>query len=494
MEYIDGEDLRVLLRRIGRLPADNDVEIARQFCAGLAAAHDKAVLHRDLEPANIMIDGRGQVRITDFGLARLTGDDGSREIVGTSAYMAPEQLLRGETSVHSDIYSLGLILSEVFTGKQVHDSNSPDVLRKHHEESTATRPSQWGSDLDPAVDRVILRCLDSDPMKRPSSAHAVAAGLPEGDPLAAALAAGETPSPQLVAAAGDQTGLQPSVEIGLLIAVCLLAVAAIPLIPLTSSWVAPTVYRFSAPVVAVISVEDKAIVDQFLEDADPLIGQLAQQRPSGFLPVDYQYSRLQIDGHQIRSFSFNAFGVGLRGYLVRLGDNLYITSQLELIRDLIAMKSKEGGTPKSIRPSQAGQVHGWMWPINYDESRESYQFEWAAANQKACIKNLPSISGVLRAGIATSMDQVVGQAALRDGATYACPSGGRYSVEQGQFGPHAVCDLHGHLLDPKQPIAPARQSETGKLLAELKSVSVAANLSPEGLRAVISVQRSKKTP
>ena len=73
MEYVDGEDLASLLRRIGRLPEDKALEIAHQLCAGVAAAHDRGVLHRDLKPANIMIDGRGQVRITDFGLAAVEG-------------------------------------------------------------------------------------------------------------------------------------------------------------------------------------------------------------------------------------------------------------------------------------------------------------------------------------------------------------------------------------------------------------------------------------
>ncbi len=93
MEYVDGEDLRSLLRRIGRLPEDKAVEIARKLCAGLAAAHDKGVLHRDLKPANIMIDGRGQVLIADFGLAALAGQlDGTKVREGTPAYLAPEQL------------------------------------------------------------------------------------------------------------------------------------------------------------------------------------------------------------------------------------------------------------------------------------------------------------------------------------------------------------------------------------------------------------------
>ena len=73
MEYVDGEDLASLLRRIGRFPQDKAVEVARQICAGVAAAHDRGVLHRDLKPANVMIDGDGRVRITDFGLAAIAG-------------------------------------------------------------------------------------------------------------------------------------------------------------------------------------------------------------------------------------------------------------------------------------------------------------------------------------------------------------------------------------------------------------------------------------
>ena len=111
MEYIDGEDLRVLLRRIGKLPAGKSVEIAHQLCAGLAAAHDKGVLHRDLKPANIMLDGRGKVRITDFGLAKVAGENTEGEIAGTPAYMAPEQLIGGQVTIQSDLFALGLILS-----------------------------------------------------------------------------------------------------------------------------------------------------------------------------------------------------------------------------------------------------------------------------------------------------------------------------------------------------------------------------------------------
>jgi serine/threonine-protein kinase len=196
MEYVDGEDLRSLLRRIGRLPGDKAVEIARKLCAGLAAAHDKGVIHRDLKPANIMIDGRGHVLIADFGLAALAGQlDGAQVRDGTPAYMAPEQLAGKEVSVRSDIYSLGMVLYEMFTGKLAFEKSSV--------RATPTAISSIAKDIDPLVERVILRCLDVDPRNRPASALAVAAALPGGDPLAAALAAGDTPTPAMVAASGD---------------------------------------------------------------------------------------------------------------------------------------------------------------------------------------------------------------------------------------------------------------------------------------------------
>ncbi len=219
MEYIDGEDLKILLRRIGRLPRDKGIQIAQQLCAGLAAAHDKGVLHRDLKPANIMIDGRGQVRITDFGLAKLVGEAGDVEIVGTPAYMAPEQLTRGETTIQSDLYALGLILYELFTGEAVNKAASIPELLTRHEDSSPSAPSSLVGDMDPVVERAILRCLENEPHERPGSAHAVAASLPGGDPLAAALAAGETPSPEMIAAAGGVGGLDPKVAGALLAAV-----------------------------------------------------------------------------------------------------------------------------------------------------------------------------------------------------------------------------------------------------------------------------------
>jgi eukaryotic-like serine/threonine-protein kinase len=210
MEYVDGEDLASLLKRIGRLPPDKALEIARQLCAGLAAAHDKGVLHRDLKPANVMIDGRGRARITDFGLAVAGEETGEREISGTPAYMAPEQLEGKGASVRSDIYALGLVLYELYTGRKAFDGASFAELKRKHSEEMPPTPSSVSPGFDPVVERVILRCLEKDPRARPISALQVASALPGGDPLAAALAAGETPSPEMVAASGATEGLSPA--------------------------------------------------------------------------------------------------------------------------------------------------------------------------------------------------------------------------------------------------------------------------------------------
>lgn len=222
MEYVDGEDLASLLRRDGRMPAEKALEIARQICSGLSAAHDAGILHRDLKPANIMIDERGRARITDFGLAGLVGQFRGRDVMsGTPAYMSPEQLAGREVSIRSDIYALGLVLYEIFTGQQAFTASTLDELKRKHESSPPPPPSSVVKGMDRRVERIILACLEKDPAQRPASSLQVATELFGGDLLAVAVAAGETPSPEMVAAASKVGRLTRSKAIAALASVVL---------------------------------------------------------------------------------------------------------------------------------------------------------------------------------------------------------------------------------------------------------------------------------
>jgi len=219
MEYVDGEDLAALLARIGRLPKSKALEVSHELCAGLAAAHARNVIHRDFKPANVMIDGRGHARITDFGLAIGAEDSRSAELVGTPAYMAPELFDGHPATVQTDLYALGLVIYEMHTGSRPWDARSFEEFRRLHAAGHPPLPASSAADLDPAVERLILRCVDPNPSARPRSALQAVAALPGSNPLAAAIAAGETPSPEMVAAAGDEGSLSAVRAWGLLAAV-----------------------------------------------------------------------------------------------------------------------------------------------------------------------------------------------------------------------------------------------------------------------------------
>ena len=228
MEYVDGEDLADLLKRIGRLPYDKALETARKICAGLAAAHDRGVIHRDLKPQNIMLNKRGEPVIMDFGLAAVTDQlTGAEARIGTPAYMSPEQLRGDEVTAKSDIYALGLVLFEIFSGKRAYEARTVGDLLKLQEGAQMSSLTSLAADVDPQVEKVIKRCLNPDPSQRPASPLAVSAALPGGDPLAAALAAGETPSPELVASSGKTEGMDLRYSIPML-ALVLLVVIALP--------------------------------------------------------------------------------------------------------------------------------------------------------------------------------------------------------------------------------------------------------------------------
>ena len=208
MEYVDGEDLGSLLRQIGRLPREKALDISRQICEGLSAAHEHGILHRDLKPSNVMLDLDGRVRLMDFGVATFAERESGHEVAGTPAYMAPEQVSGREVSIRTEVFSLGLVLFELFTGRRaIRGKTLLDVLQEHRRGWAP--PADALAGLEPEVARAIERCLAPDPAARPTSARLVARMLPGGDPLEAAIAAGETPSPRLIAGASAGGVLEP---------------------------------------------------------------------------------------------------------------------------------------------------------------------------------------------------------------------------------------------------------------------------------------------
>ncbi|MBK7391721.1 MAG: serine/threonine protein kinase [Chloracidobacterium sp.] len=230
MEFVDGDDLSDLLTRVGRFTHERAVEVSRQLCVGMEAIHKAGILHRDFKPANIIIDKKGVARITDFGIAGIESEiakDGIR--AGTPAYMAPEQITGKEVTVRSDIYALGLVIYEIFTGKQAFMAATVPELIKMHQTATPTSPSTHVKGIDPLVESVIAQCLEKDPKDRPQSAIHVAMALPGGNPMQIALDAGQTPSPEMVAASPKKGALRPAVALAcvigavLMLGVCLFA-------------------------------------------------------------------------------------------------------------------------------------------------------------------------------------------------------------------------------------------------------------------------------
>ncbi len=211
MEYVDGEDLETLCRRIGRPPPEKALEIACQLCAGLEAIHARGILHRDLKPANVMLDGRGRVRISDFGVAASAHNVQEGEICGTPEYMSPEQLAAERATIQSDLYSLGLLLFQLFTGRRAFSS----VEARLSKESTPPDPLETVGDLDPSVGEAIRSCLRPDPGDRPSSAAALLGILAQGNPMRALLGSDNTPPAEVVAAVGGSGSFDRSMAVWL---------------------------------------------------------------------------------------------------------------------------------------------------------------------------------------------------------------------------------------------------------------------------------------
>lgn len=199
-ELIDGEDLRMKLRRDGAFDPVDAASLAATIADALAIAHERRIVHRDVKPHNVMLARDGSVKLLDFGVARGIGIDmktitATGMIVGTPEYMSPEQFSGVRVDGRCDIYSLGVVLFEMLTGKLPFVGDTPVTLAIKHQTEAAPPPRTLRGDIPAWLDRIVLKCLEKEPAKRFHYAHELAAELRkvrEGIRRSRTLATGDT--------------------------------------------------------------------------------------------------------------------------------------------------------------------------------------------------------------------------------------------------------------------------------------------------------------
>jgi serine/threonine protein kinase len=180
MEYIAGEDLKRLIRKVGQMSAGKTISIAKQVCEGLAEAHSLGIVHRDLKPQNIMVDEDGNAKIMDFGIARSISAKGiTREgvMIGTPEYMSPEQVDGKEVDQRSDVYSLGVILYEMLTGRVPFEGETALSTALKHKAEEPENPKDFNPQIPESLSRLILKCLEKKPERRYDSVQSIAREL-----------------------------------------------------------------------------------------------------------------------------------------------------------------------------------------------------------------------------------------------------------------------------------------------------------------------------
>jgi serine/threonine protein kinase/Tfp pilus assembly protein PilF len=299
MEYVQGEDLKRLIRRVGQLSIGKAISIAKQTCDGLIEAHRFGVIHRDLKPQNIMVDEEGNARIMDFGIARSLSGKGitaAGMMIGTPEYMSPEQVEGKETDQRSDIYSLGVILYEMVTGRVPFEGDTALSIAVKHKTDTPKAPSELNSQIPNTLNSVILRCLEKDKQNRYQSAAELRSDLERierGIPTTERVAPERKPltSKEITVTFGLKRLLIPALSV---IALAVIAVVIWQVFPKKAAVPAPPVGK---PSLAIMYFENNSR-DKSLDNwrdalAEMLITDLSQSKFLHVISTDQTYSVLQ---------------------------------------------------------------------------------------------------------------------------------------------------------------------------------------------------------
>lgn len=180
MEYLDGITLKEYIKSKGKLSSAESADIASQICAALACAHEKNIIHRDIKPHNIMITGDNLVKVTDFGIARASSNATMQvgdSILGSVHYISPEQARGGYVDCRSDIYSLGIVLYEMLTGKVPFESESPIAIAMKHLEETPVQPKLLTPDISDELQEIVLKAISKETRKRYQNVSAMKSDL-----------------------------------------------------------------------------------------------------------------------------------------------------------------------------------------------------------------------------------------------------------------------------------------------------------------------------